>query len=251
MSKIISFTIAGLKIMGRPDGISEPKGIYLGPEGASSWYEVAEMERDVVKRPWSDGSYDSRGSLSDRTLSFSGVIVSPSQQETEEICRRVRGTMADGSIGDVSDGFWRMRGRLSGKTKAVPRATNPRIADWMMTVWCPDPRKYGEIRTFTAAQPAYHKGNFGALPTIFVTGVAPSGYTITGTDGAQFVVQAALTSGQTHEIRMSDGLVRQGGYVLTGASTTPRTWVIPPGRDILHTATNGVSLTVTVTDTDI
>ena len=121
----------------------------------------------------------------------------------------------------------------------------------MLTAWCPDPRKYGKTEHFPAGAPASHEGNFTALPVLTVTGSAPAGYTVYGPAGRQFVVAQPLLPGQPHEIRMRDGLVRIGGAVIPGAALTPATWGIPAGIPVVHGISDGLTLDVAVTETDL
>ncbi|OOB90750.1 hypothetical protein [Rathayibacter sp. VKM Ac-2630] len=251
MSDIITFTIGGVEVHGRPDGLAPPDGIYLGPGGADAWWESAEMERDVVKRPGAPGAFDTPGQLGDKLLPFSGVIITPSEEETEELSRKVRGLIADGSLTTVTDGTWMMRGRLSGRSRAVPRRGNRRFADWIVTVWCPDPRKYGETKHFTAGERASHRGNFTALPVYTVSGNAPAGYPLYGPGGRRYDVVQPLKLGTPHVIDMRDGLLRIDGAVVPGAATRADTWGIPAGAQIVHSIGPGLTLDVALTDTDI
>ena len=72
-----------------------------------------------------------------------------------------------------------------------------------------------------------HRGNTPGIPTIRVTGTMPSGYTINGPGGREYVVEQALTAGQTHEIRMRTGWLYRNGSLQRSAVSRMQTWAIP------------------------
>jgi hypothetical protein len=239
---ILRIDVAGLPIFGRPATGRTPSGLYLGPDGFTGWTGGPSMRRDVVQRVLAAGDFDAPGNLDSRTATFSGVCVTPSAGETDALGDRLTGLLADGRSGQVTVQATSKsqygQARRAGETQFDVRGRTPRIADWQLQLWFPDPRKFGEFRLFPASAGATvgvsHRGNFGASPVVDIAGAMPGGYTLFGPAGKTYAVTAPVTASAPHQIDLHTGLLRIAGATRYGVTTSADTWVIPPGQVVSH-----------------
>ncbi|PPH51195.1 hypothetical protein [Rathayibacter sp. AY1E1] len=248
-------TVNGLAIHGSGRGLA--KGFFLEPGGFTGWDGGVDIRFTSVERDGQHGEYDLPSYLGARVTSFSGYAVSPTPGETAQLGEYLTGIVSSGAAKIVSverDQVTQWaRGKLATSlpTFAV-LAEDPRLARWQIQLRYPDPRKYGEERSFERA-PAFHYGNFPAIPRFEVEGFAPNGYTITGPVGQQLTVTRALRGGETHAIDLRDTTLRVNGEVVYGGISRPGQWTISNGQQVRHLISGAVSadLRTYLTDTYI
>ena len=246
--------IGGLVFEDFPSDLSQ--GFVISPNGWSGWDEGVDVRRDEKVRPVSHGAFDAVGYLGARVVTIAGNIIASSPVELEHMRARLTGLLADGSTGrlvvDSDMGSTWADVRLASRTSVKVSGASGMEAEFQISFWAPDMRKYGETRTFTGpTASAYHYGNFPASPVIEVTGSMASGYTV-ASQGRSFIVSQALTSGHTHRIDMRSGWLFLDDVLQTGAVSQARTFQIPPGAPatVAFTPVSGSGvMSVKVTDT--
>jgi len=230
------------------------EGFELHPDGVDGWDSGSEIRRDEVARAIAHGSFDAPGFQTARVVIIPGRCVAPSLEKLGWYRSQLIGLLADGGsarvmVDEYGETQW-ATARLGARTRWKSFG-GAGYADFQLTLWCPDPRKFGSARTFGPASSvsAHHFGNFPAAPVLTVEGTV-SGYTINGPDGKGFVVTAALTSGHPHVIDMATGRLSIDGVVQVGAVSRAETWTVPPGQQVTMSVTAG-TLTAEVLDTYI
>jgi len=237
LDSILSIDVAGLRIFGRADPL-QPHGLFLGPDGFTGWDDGVDMRRDDAPRPSAAGSFPETGFLGTRTIVLGGTAFAASPQELMHLGRRFRGVLASGTTGRVSlsrhgSTEWARAALAAGARPLFAiRGRTPQVADWQLTLWCPDPRKFGDrtpLRTTGPGetQPIYHRGNYPAAPQLIVRGNMPNGYRVEG-PGFTYVVARAVTPEAPHRIDNATGLLSIGGAVQLNAITSGTGWVIAP-----------------------
>lgn len=231
----------------------------ISPQGLVGWFGGVTPRFDAPDRPTSHGSFDAPGFLSGRIVSITGTILGSSESMLDALVEELGGLLADGgeSVLTVQDGSGDVtyaRVRLGAETTIERFGDGSHTAAYQVQFRAADPRRYGEARTFTGASVVpYQRGNFPATPEVTVSGTFPGGYRI-GYGGAEFIVSAALASGQSHVIDMRTGWVRRNGVVLPGAATRAELFTVKKGRQTLAMSvsprtTGSGSLSVEVHDT--
>lgn len=214
------------------------------------WRGGSQWRREEIGRPVAAGAFDIPGYLPQRVVTIEGTLLASSAALLQHQIRGLEGFGTDGEkfrvmVDDDHGTTWRDV-RLAQSASVDER--DETTADFVMSLWAADPRAYGESRTFLGGESAYHYGTSSAIPTLEVTGVYPSGYTVS-IPGKSFVVTQALTAGQTHRIDMRTGWLYRDNVLQSGAVSRAETWVIPPGQEVTHSITGAGVLTVTVVDT--
>lgn len=250
---LISARIEGITFESFPRDLD--RAFVVSPEGWSGWDEGVPVRRDDTVRPSSHGSFDAPGFLTARVRSIAGNVIASSPGELEHMCLQLTGLLAEGGVGRVTavsdHGTTWANVRLAGQT-AIQEDAGGLEARFQVQFWSPDPRRYGDRRRVgpSASVLAHHLGNFPAAPVLTVAGSSPSGYTVNGPGGRQYVVTRALVAGQPHTIDMSTGWLSVGGVVQVGAVGRAETWAVPPGVRTAMSVTAG-TLTVDTLDTFI
>lgn len=232
----------------------------LGDEGFfirewSGWLGGVDPKTDSVARPQADGDFDIPGFLEPRILTLTGRCHARSAEYLDQYASRLSGLFGSGKLQrvvvDGPGGTQWADGRRAGSEFEIELWGA--YAAYQLVVKFPNPRKFGESRTFTGTAPvAFHYGNFAATPILTVTG-SMSGYTIVGPTG-NFTVTRAVVSGTPHVIDMATGALTVGGVQVFGAVTSAALWSIPGGAQVTHTlvpASGSGSLAVKVLDTFI
>lgn len=207
------------------------RAFVIEPQGLKGWLAGVAMRRDEVARPASHGAFDAQGFQSARVVSISGTILAESPTELESMIVQLTGLLSDGGTGrltvqdDNARATW-ADVRLAAQTE-IDRYTTGLEADYQVQFWAPDPRRYGELRTFPAGQ-VYHRGNTEAVPVVEVTGPVSAPYSVSS-QGRTVTVTQALTSGQVHRIDMATGWVRRNGVLQLGAVSAADVFMIPRG----------------------
>lgn len=250
------------EVWGRPEYGRPLAGLYVGKGGWSGWDDAAPGRREAIVRPSDDGEFDMPVLRGARVLSISpGVALAGSERELGELRALVTGLGSDRApfpmtvkhqgqmltaTARLLDASFVDSGRGSGAGGAKYQAS------FSLDMVCADPRKYGLLRRFEG-NPAevFHLGNFPAQSKITVSGVAASGYTVTGPGGRRVVVSKPLTAGAPHVIDFAVGGLFVGGARQTGAVTIWEPWAVPAGVPVTVSVTGGLALAVELHDTFI
>lgn len=256
MTNGLKVTIAGLDLLGQGSN-----GFVISPDGFDGWDDGVSMRQENTARPQAHGSFDLPVYQDARTVSITGNAFADSPRELLRLGNRLTGLLAGGQSGRIQverygDVQW-ADGRLAAQTKFTERG-GQNCASFQVQIWCPDPRKFGNSQDFSVAlgsqAAVFHRGNYDAAPSIRVSGLMPSGYTLTGPGGRRFVVTRSAGSGESHLIDMNTGILKVNGSVVTGGVSVADTILIPPGSSttIGLSAPSGTGTsTVTVLDTYI
>lgn len=219
------------------------------------WFSGVDVRRNEVPRPQAFGSFSTPGYGSSRVVSVSGLCYATSADQLNYFGDTLTGLLGSGAEGTVLvDMPW-------GTTTAVGRlASAPQfdvlvwgeIASYQIQFWCPNPRKFGETRTFGpsgTSVSAYQFGNFPASPVLTLGGTMTGGYTVTGPSGKTFQVDTNVTPTDIHTIDLATGILRIDNTIVTGHTLSADTWTVPPGPGVTHTLTpvSGTAGTITVT----
>ena len=184
------------------------------------WWDSPDVKDESEERPEADGDYDLEVYYKARYVTISGRLLAPSHDQLHEGMNRFTGLVqkkARLSVIGHGANQWADVKRASGLS-IIPRTD--RLAQWQMRLKAPDPRKYGERRTFIAsvgssAQGVHHRGNYPATCKFDVAGAMPGGYRLT-IKGQIFQVTRALVSGQPHNIDFGTGRLRVNGVIVPG-----------------------------------
>lgn len=234
----------------------------ISPDGFAGWDDGVDMRNNDVPRPQAHGSYDGPGYLSARVVSISGRAIADSNARLRWLRNKLTGLLAAGDTvrmqvdrdGEMTWAYC----RLASKTK-FDELGGQNVADFQIQLWCPDPRKFGETRTYTAtvganANGVRHYGNFSATPMFTVAGSMPGGYVLT-IMGLNFYVTWPLVSGQPHSINYADGQLWVDGIQIHGGLGITNTPDVPSGYatalGIVPLTTGTATATLSLVDTFI
>lgn len=260
---MLRIRIGSVQILGRPEDIGgKPTGLFVKRGGFKGWDDSGGARRDSTPRPTAHGEFDEQTYQGAGIVSVDGWALATSEQQLGHLRSVVTGLGADGQlvrwvVDHQGETLWAdaRRGDKSTFDDAGIRHGLLR-ASFLIQFVRPDPCKYGKQRVSGPATSVTvnHFGNFPAAPVIDVTGSMPSGYTINGPDGKQFVVTQALAAGQTHRIDMTTGRLFLNGALTVRGVGRAQTWTVPPGQEVamsLVPVSGSGSMTVTVLDTFI
>jgi hypothetical protein len=227
------------------------RGFGIGENGFSGWTSGTVASGPKIKKPQGPGDYAIKRLKGGRQVSISGTCVAPSQAELIHLGELLTGLGSDGELVRVqvdqggktlyADAY------VDGET-TFEQFNGRNYAPFDIEFYFPLPQKYGEARTFASGEPAYHYGNFQAIPVITVSGSRPSGYVLNGPAGLTRAITQPLVSGQPHTIDMANGRLSIGGTVINRSSSGD-TWAIPPGQRVTTTLSGAGTLVTTVRDT--
>lgn len=252
------FTMPG-GLLARTNGLTLPEkgGLIIGENGIQGWDSAPPMRRKTTDRPNSPGAFRVPGNLTARTVALSGTAHAETPRMLWHLRRRLSGVLAgggdgvlseSGTFGEWSAGVARAEDEIEWDWVGLARCD----ADWQIQFLCADPRKYGEERTYVADEPVWHDGNFTATGIYTVAGNLPDGYTLAvPAIGLELDVLEPLTTGHPHMIDMADGSLVVDGEQVAGGLSSPTSWGIPEGAQVVHTITPGAALTTRVRDTDV
>lgn len=233
MTDGLRVTIAGLEFFGqgRHDYV-------ISPDGFKGWDDGVDMRLENTGRPQAHGSFDLPGFQDARTVAISGNVFADDPRQLANLRSRLTGLLVGGGLGRIQvDRFGETQwadGRLASKTMFTELG-GQNTAAFQIQLWCADPRKFGDSKTFTVstATPAtvFHRGNFSSTPKFTVTGSMPGGYTLT-VNGWNYVVTVPLTSGTPHVIDYNDGHLRLNGLIVQNSLGNTNVTTIPPGQSV-------------------
>lgn len=252
---MLRINVGGVQILGRPDDTaSRVEGLFVGPGGFNGWDDGVDVRRESVERPGQHGEFDLPVFNGSRVISIDGHALAWSEYELGHLRNRVMGVCADGGRQTFT-----VEHQGDSLHAAVRRGAKPVFVDagvrygmlraeFSLFLVAADPRKYGDVRDYPAAQPAVHHGNFPATPRLMV-GAGSGGYTVTGPGGRQIVVGTAPAA--AHYIDFATGgLFTAAGVRQVGAITVYQPWSIPVGVPGATASISGArSLAQRVTDT--
>jgi len=250
--------VGGWLAAGDDDVLLNGEGFVIAPDGFTGWDDGVDTRRDMVARPSSPGSFVTPGYADSRLVTLSGSCWAMSEQKLDWFKRQLTGLFPDRALRTVTvehqgSTLWAMGTRGAKPTFKVTGA-DPRDALWSLSLWFPDPWKYGETRTFGPGTTvvAHHYGNTDARPKFTVASAAGigTGYTINGPDGEVFTVTQPVAAGVPHVIE--NGLLYINGAVVYDKISSGETWTIPPGVSVsqsLVPVSGSGTLSVEVKDT--
>lgn len=222
----------------------------------TTWSGIDEgvpVRREQTTRPGAHGAFNAPGYLDARVIGMSGHIIAPTPEQLLNMARRLTGILADGSTARLDllgEREVHLQVGLAAQTMVTVRGNDPRVADFQIQLWAPNPRMYGEVHDFPGGQVAVNRGNFPARPQLVVSGTAVGGYTVTGPNGRRVVVTKALAAAAPHTIDFATGGLYVAGVRQINAITIYEPWDVPPGLPgVTASVSNGLSLVQRVTDT--
>lgn len=209
----------------------------IEPDGLRGWHESVSVRREDVDRPTAHGTYRAQSYRTGRLIQQSGLIEAASRMEFLEAIDRFRGVLAGGGFGPFvvdDEGVRSAEVQLNAEPSVTmlvpPEAGRGGAARYSLELWAPDPRQYGEKRTFeggTSVVP-YHRGNFPAVPRVVVSSGFANGFRVVYGDRVFEVDRATFWQQEPLEIDMRTGWVWQGGSLLRGVIRRAETFEIPP-----------------------
>lgn len=218
----------------------------LDQDGIKGVWEGVDVRREDTARPLAHGSFDAPVFLASRVIPVSGHFSTRTPAELVHEMNRLTGLLAGGQSGRLSldddTGTTWMDVRLGGATQVTQ--LDATTAQFLVTFWAPDPRRYGETGSFASGSAVFHYGNFPSPVTVTIPS-APASYTISSPGGV-FSVSGA-TAGGTHVVDLRTGRVTRNGSLMLGVSSGA-TWQMPPGASWVHTVSTGTG-TIKVLDT--
>lgn len=234
-------------------------GFTIPPGGFVGFTDPVSARIDDVPTGYGVGSLDLPVELAGMTYSVSGTCYARTPQELNQYGAALRRLGRDRRSFPVIVKHAGEQFRVNAYRGASHRfEEHPGLlrAQYSFDFWCPDPRKYGEMREFVSTGSnvtAWHRGDFDAWGRFTVTNNT-SGYRILS-NGLAFTVNGSRSSSAVDEIDFSTGSITRDGVPLTRAVTSRRTWPVRPGVDTIWRAeplgSGGVRAVLRVDDTSI
>lgn len=240
MSGGLKVTIAGQDFFGQ-----DMHDFVIGPGGFEGWDDGVDMRLEKTARPQAHGSFDLPGFQDARTVAISGTAFADSNRRLRWLRNRLTGLLAGGESRRIQvdrDGDVQWADcRLAAKTMFTEHGGSD-VADFQIQLWCPDPRKFGELHAFdvapgTAAQ-AFHRGNYDATPVVQVNGPLTGGFTITHPNG-QYTALGDLGAGSWIRVDFNTGRLRLNGNDRSDLVTRADVCKVAPGSLTQFTLSNG------------
>lgn len=251
---MITASLAGLVFDGS-DATTSPYTII--PDGLKGWTDGVDTRRENIDRPGAHGAFAMPGHLAGRVITIAGEVYTSSAFEQEHTLGRVTGLLANGDFSQLVVTSSGETQRATVQRNGAPVITRDRwglLAKYQLSLFAPDPRKYGDQHTFgpASAVTVTNRGNFPALPILHVEGNAPGGYTIAGPGGRLIVINRPLVGGIPHRFEMRTAHLYVGGARVLGGVARADLFTVPPGLPATVMSINaGASLRVVVEDTYI
>lgn len=252
---MLRVTVGGVDFLGSGGG-----GFVLSPDGFGGWDDGVGVRLENVARPGAHGAHDLPSYMEPRTVALAGAVLADSSSGLRDLRNRLMGVLAGGVTGRVQVERGGVVEWADCKLASQPRFTEfggSNAASFQLQLWCPDPRKYGNSKTFVldagATVQVHHRGNYGAMPKFIIRGDAPS-YTLT-INGWNYAVSKALQTGKPHRIDYANGKLYVNGTLTQNSLGNTNVTTIPPGASVgcglFLTAGGTGSADMTVTDTYI
>lgn len=225
------------------------KALFTVDHGSlKGWFEAPGVRRNDEPRPLADGSFTAPTFRSGRSVSWSGLILTKTPAEQHHAMEQLAGMCSGEGLSRLTVQHESHATWADVQVMQPPEVTVEaygRVARYDVELWAPDPRRYGELRSFPGGANVFHRGNAPAFPVVQLT--SASTYNIVS-PGGTFRVSGAEFGG-THRVDMRTGRLTRNGTPVLGAVTRAETWAIPPGARWTHTVTAGSNLVVEVHDT--
>lgn len=223
------------------------------------WWSSPEPKGENVARENADGDFDLPTFYEARYITITGSLRAKNHEAQHQAINRFTALV-------------RRRARLqvlghgAAQWADVVRASGFKMepitdtyAQWQLRLKSPDPRKFGDMNTFTlnsgTANGVFHRGNYWATPKYTIRGSMPGGYTL-HLAGTYYTVGRALVSTAPHTIDFRNGRLYVGGVLTSGgiAAAANLTLVGPggvPTAGIEPTTTGTAVATMELLDTYI
>lgn len=211
-------------------------GFLIGPDGFKGWEGAPATRRAGIDRAGQHGAFSTPTFKAGRLVALSGHALANSEAELEHLGEVLSGVgQSEQTIAVQSaQGYRWGRGSVEGEVK-FDRVGEATEATWSLSLFMPDPFKYGETResgSSGANVSAFHRGNTAAVPRFKVAGLWSGGYRIRGPQGQSFSVVGTLNSNVVDEVDFRTGMVRRNGVPLTRAVLSPEMWSVPGGAAV-------------------
>lgn len=199
------------------------------------WWDSPEVQGESEPIPYGDGEYDLPVYHAARYITIGGNLHARNHDHLHHAMNSLNGVMRGKLYVDGhGESLW-AEAKKNGAVRFTP--VTDTFAQWQVRLKCPDPRKFGEERSFgastTESKAVHHKGNYSAIPKFFISGNMPGGYRLS-LASRTFTVNRAVAFGATHSIDYMDGRLRVGGSLVTGAVSSSQLFQVLPGqRDTL------------------
>lgn len=238
MVDVLNVMVGGVAFRGAPTlAWGAEYGLFLGKDGISGWFGGVSAKSGSVPREDKHGNFSLPTFKEGRMLTLSGYAWARSFMEMQSLADRVSGLGCDGQE-------LRVVVSAGGETRWVDGRVISADFEWgkgsvlqakfQVIIRCDDPRKYGNLATFTStgsSVQSFHRGNAIASPVFEVTGFT-SGWRLVGPGGVSYTVQGPKAHETVDRLDFSDGSLTRGGTRLAGAVTSARTWGVPPGQNV-------------------
>ncbi|WOH20123.1 hypothetical protein IRJ34_07305 [Paenarthrobacter sp. GOM3] len=255
MSDDLLIVIGGLQLFGRP-GVGP---LTVVKDGLDGWDDRVPLRGEQKAHPQGPGSYVLPRYPESRSVNITGKVLAQSIPEREREGLQLTGLGADGSLQriEVTKGGLTQWADAHVDDVDVDPIHGTTNSDYQLTLWCPDPLKYGNTEQYVTTQAAeiggiINRGNYPATPSLRVQGTSALGYTVY-VMGQPFQVTQPLWFASPHEIDYADGRLRINGVVIHHGLGLTYTPTIPPNTESLLSVTPasaGGTATVTLTLTD-
>lgn len=208
-------------------------GFLLGGRRAfEGWEGRPGLRSERADRASSPGSFVVPAYLSSRLVTLRGTALAESESELEQMEDVLSGLAVSQSRMTVTTTKGTRWAWCRGEDELRwSRFGGTSEAEFELSLFLPDPFKYGEARSFTSTGSdvqLWHRGNTEAWPVITVTGSFPNGYRIVHQNGS-FRVTSPLGSGQTDVIDFRRGVVARNGVVQQGVVMAADRKSVPGG----------------------
>lgn len=240
----------------------------LDPTAIIGWYDGVSVRRENTVRPNSWGDFSEKGRFSSRSISLSGTAVVPrtpapvSTADLHELRDRFMSILNNGDYGEIevidSSGIKYATVGLDSAPAWIVR--HDTVATWKLDLYAPDPRIYGiqeELRigdstpnggllyplsyplnyhtpnASVTSQVISNNGNTESWPQFKVTGVYPTGFTVTNNRNKKVVYTGLVTMESPVTIDMARGTAFQNGVDKTSLVSV-RDWFSIPAKSSIR-----------------
>lgn len=234
-------------------------------ESISGWLSAPDIRRESAERQQAHGNFPAPGFLDQRLIVLEGKCFTNSAADQRHLGAQMSGLLTDGQYGRINvthngQTLWADVGLY---TQEFDITLYGRVAEYQIQFVAPDPRRYGETRTFGPVAEGgevlvHHRGNARAYPRFKVTaaGTMDEGWAVYGPGSGltrkRFKVNGNIAAGQSNDINLLTGEVTIGNVRRRGVIEDATTWGIPGGTRVSHlldTNGDGGTLTAYITDT--
>lgn len=215
------------------------------------WFDSPDVKGETQDRANADGEYDLPTYNSARIVTATGRLIAKSHADMHEAMSWLSGPMrgrfqvAGHGPTQYADGVRNSGLKLTPETDTVLR--------WQITLRFPDPRKFGDLKTFDVALAAiatvFHRGNYAASPIVQINGPVTGGFTITH-PGGLYTAVGDLAAGSTIRIDFNTGRLKLNGNDRSDLVTRADLYKVPPGNTAAFSVNRGVGY-VEIIDTYI